>query len=204
MKKKIIGLVVCILLFIYFIGGVIYNFVIDKSIENNLNEVKKSNTIRYYNYLLYEDDLDIYVSEFDKLKKNLESEEINYKEYAYSISKMFLIKIYSLGNLDNKYDVKGTEFIYPDAVENFKLNITNTLNKYVEDNSDNNRKQELPIVKSVNIVSDEKVTFKIDEKELDAYKIQAEIDYEKDLDYDKKAELIIVKDDKYLYIVEKN
>ena len=203
MKKKIFGLVICTLLFIYFVGGVIYNLVLDKDI-NDKNEIKTSNTIKGYDYLLYEDDLDIYVSEFDNLKKNLEGKEVNYKEYAYSISKMFLIKIYSLDNVDNKYDVKGTEFIYPDARENFKLNITNTLNKYIEDNSDNDRKQDLPIVKSVNILRDEEITFKIGEEEYDAYKIETEIEYEKNLEYDEKAELIIVKKDKYLYIVEKN
>ena len=29
-------------------------------------------------------------------------------------------------------------------------------------------------------------------------------EYEKNLDYDNKAEIIIIKEDKYLYIVEKN
>lgn len=203
MKNKLIGLVICIVLFIYFFGGVIYNFVLDKPIKDK-SEVKSSNTIKGYEYLLYDDDLDIYKSEFNKLKKNLESKKIDYEEYAKSISKMFLIKLYSLDNLDNKYDIKATEFIYPDAIENFKLNVINTLNKYIEDNSEGNRKQELPIVNSVEVNSFEEVKFEISEKEYDAYKINLNIEYNKDLGYDKKAELIIVKSDKYLYIVEKN
>lgn len=203
MKNKLIGLVICIVLFIYFFGGVIYNFVLDKPIKDK-SEVKSSNTIKGYEYLLYDDDLDIYKSEFNKLKKNLESKKIDYEEYAKSISKMFLIKLYSLDNLDNKYDIKATEFIYPDATENFKLNVINTLNKYIEDNSEGNRKQELPIVNSVEVNSFEEVKFEISEKEYDAYKINLNIEYNKDLGYDKKAELIIVKSDKYLYIVEKN
>jgi len=203
MKKKIIGLVICIILFVYFVGGVIYNFVLDKPSMDNI-KVKSSNTIKGYEYLLYSDDLDIYKNEFNKLKKNLENKDINYKEYANSISKMFLIKIYSLDNLDNKYDVKGIEFIYPDSVENFKLNITNTLNKYIEDNSEGDRKQELPIVEDVEVNNLEETVFEIGEVEYDAYKINANIKYIKDLGYDKEAELIIIKSDKYLYIVEKN
>ena len=203
MKNKLIGLVICIVLFIYFFGGVIYNFVLDKPIKDKI-VVKSSNTIKGYEYLLYDDDLDIYKSEFNKLKKNLESKKIDYEEYAKSISKMFLIKLYSLDNLDNKYDIKATEFIYPDAIENFKLNVINTLNKYIEDNSEGNRKQNLPIVNSVEVNSFEEVKFEISEKEYDAYKINLNIEYNKDLGYDKKAELIIVKSDKYLYIVEKN
>jgi len=204
MKNKIIGLVVCIMLFIYFFGGVIYNFILDKPSKENIKEIKSSNTIKGYEYLLYDDDLDIYKNEFEVLKKNLESKKIDYEEYAKSISKMFLIKLYSLNNMDNKYDIKGTEFIYPEARENFELNIVNTLNKYVEDNSDGKRKQVLPTVSGIEIISFEETKFKISEEEYDAYKINLNIKYIKDLGYDEKAELIIVKSDKYLYIVEKN
>ena len=204
MKNKIIGLVICTILFIYFLGGVIYTFVLDKPNKENIKEIKSSNTIKGYEYLLYDDDLEIYKSEFNILKKNLESKEIDYEEYAKSISKMFLIKLYSLDNINNKYDIKGTEFIYPDAIENFKLNITNTLNKYIVDNSDGKRKQDLPIVKNVESNSIDEMKFKIGEKEYDAFKINLIIDYIEDLGYDKKAELIIVRSDKNLYIVEKN
>ena len=203
MKSKVIGLVICIILFTYFLGGIIYNFVLDKPI-NNIKEIKTSNTIKGYEYLLYDDDLDIYKTEFNKLKKNLESKKINFEEYAKSISKMFLIKLYSLGNLDNKYDVNTTEFIYPDVIENFKLNVVNTLNKYIEDNSEGKRKQDLPIVNNVILNSFEETKFEISEKEYDAYKINLNIEYNEDLGYDKKAELIIIKSDRYLYIVEKN
>jgi len=203
MKKKIIGLAICILLFIYFFGGVIYNFVLDKPRKEDI-QVNSSNTIKGYEYLLFEDDLDIYKSEFKILKKNLENKNINYEEYAKSISKMFLMKLYSLDKLDNKYDINSTEFIHPDAIENFKLNILNTLNKYIEDNSDGNRKQILPIVSKVEVNCFEEIRFDIGEDEYDAYKVNLKIDYIKDLGYDKKAELIIIKSDKYLYIVEKN
>ena len=200
MKNKIIGLVICVMLFIYFFGGVIYNFVLDKP-KDNIKEVKSSNTIKGFEYLLYDDDLDIYKKEFGILKKNLESKKIDYEEYANSISKMFIIKLYSLSNLDNKYDIKAKEFVYPDARENFELN---TLNKYIEDNSDGKRKQVLPTVSDIEIENIEETKFKISEEEYDAYKINLNIKYVKDLGYDEKAELIIVKSDKYLYIVEKN
>ena len=202
MKKKI-GLVICVILFIYFIGGILYNFFL-KGLLNKDEIVITSNTIKNYEYLLYDDDIDIYKTEYNNLKKNLESINIDYEEYAKSISKMFLIKLYSLDNLVNKYDINTIEFIYPNAVENFKLNILNTLNKYIEDNSEGNRKQELPIVKKVNVGSIDEINYKIGDIEYDAYKINASIEYVKDLGYDNKAELIIVKSDKYLYIVEKN
>lgn len=204
MKKKIIILFICIILFIYFVGGIVYNFVLKKDVSIKEHIVKSTNTIKNYDYLLYDDDLDIYIKEFKNLKKNLESDKINYEDYAYSISKMFIIQIYSLGNINNKYNVKGTEFVYPDAIDNFKLNILNTLNKYIEDNSDGDRKQVLPIVKNVDTYNLEEISYKIGDEEFDAYKIKLSIEYIKDLGYDNEAELILVKKDKYLYIVEKN
>ena len=200
-KKKVIGLLVCSILFLYFLGGIVYNFAFKK---DKTEEKKVGITIKDFEYILYEDDIKIYKDEFNKLKFNLESDEIDYKEYAYSISKMFIIDLYNLDNKINKYDVGGIDFVIPDARDNFRLNVENTLNKYIKDNSDGDRKQELPRVKEVTIDSDEEIKFNIGDVEYDAYKIKLSIIYDKDLEYDNKAELIIVRSDKYLYVVEKN
>lgn len=202
-KNKIIGLVLCSTLFIYFVGGIIYNFT---GKDDKINKKKQDNSIviKGFDYILYDSDLEIYKEEFKKLKSNLENKDINYKEYAYSISKMFIIDLYSLDNKLNKYDVGGIDFVYPSAKENFRLNVENTLNRYVKDNSDGNREQDLPEVKSVTIESHEEIKFSVGEEEYNAYKIKLDIEYIKDLEYDKEAELIIVRSDKYLYVVEKN
>ena len=142
--------------------------------------------------------------EFKKLKKNLESSNINYTEYAESISKMFVMDLYSLEAKKNMYDVGGVQFVYPDIRDNYKLNVTNTLYKYMKDNSDGKREQDLPMVKSVSIKNEDETKYKIGEEEFDGYKINLDIEYVKDLEYDKSAEIILVKKDKYLYIVEKN
>ncbi len=201
MKRKIL-LIICIILFVYFSGGIIYNFIRK---EDSVVEKKEDYiTIKGYNYLLSENDSDIYKEEFNKLKNNLESENIDYKEYAESISKLFLIDLYSLDNKKNKYDVGGVEFVYPEIVDNYKLNVEDTLYRYMIDNSSGKREQDLPMVKNV-IVKDTKDTkFKIKDNELDGYKITLDIEYEEDLGYDNKAEIIVVKEDKLLYIVEKN
>ena len=203
MKIKKIALIIFSLLLIYFVGGIIYSFAskedkkINKKVDNGI-------AIKGYNYILYEDDPKIYKDEFKILKNNLESEKINYNEYAKSISKMFIIDLYSLNLKKNMYDVGGIDFIYPEAQDNYKLNVQNTLYKYMEDNSEGKRKQELPEVKNVKINEVEETTYKIKEKEYDAYKINVDIEYVKDLEYDKKAELILIKDGEYIHIVEKN
>ena len=45
---------------------------------------------------------------------------------------MFLIDLYNLDNKKNMYDVGGVIFVFPDARENYKLNVSNTLYKYMK------------------------------------------------------------------------
>lgn len=204
-KNKKFWLIICSIALLYFIGGIVY-VNLDRgniSVKNN-NNVDKGISVKGFDYILYEDDIDIYKDEFKKLKKNLESSNINYTEYAESISKMFVMDLYSLEAKKNMYDVGGVQFVYPDIRDNYKLNVTNTLYKYMKDNSDGKREQDLPMVKSVNIKNEDETKYKIGEEEFDGYKINLDIEYVKDLEYDKSAEIILVKKDKYLYIVEKN
>lgn len=204
MKKKKIGIVVCFILLIYFIGGIFYNIFLDRSDTKKKNNVNQNLQIKGFEYLLNDDETELFKSEFKKLKNNLESSNINYNEYALSISKMFIIDLYTLNNKKNMYDVGGVQFVYPDARENFKLNVENTLYKYMEDNSDGKRVQDLPEVSNVEVTSDEVYEYTIGEEKYKGYKINLDISYVKDLEYDAKAELILVKVDEYLYIVEKN
>lgn len=204
MKKKKIGIVVCSILLIYFLGGIFYNIFVDRSDTKKNNNVNNSVQIKGFEYLSNDSDTDLFKNEFKKLKNNLESSNINYNEYALSISKMFIIDLYTLNNKNNMYDVGGVQFVYPEARENFKLNVENTLYKYMEDNSDGKREQDLPEVSNVEVTSDEVYEYTIGEEKYEGYKINLDISYVKDLEYDAKAELILVKVDKYLYIVEKN
>ena len=205
MNKKKIGIVICLILLIYFVGGIIYNFtgLSDRKKEKS-KVVDNSIQIRGFEYICSDNETELYKNEFKSLKNNLESSSINYLEYAHSISKMFIIDLYTLKNKTNMYDVGGVDFVYPDSRENYKLNVSNTLYKYMEDNSDGKRMQKLPQVSEVVITSDEEIDFKIGNEKLEGYKINVDITYVEDLEYDAKAEVILVKKDKYLYIVEKN
>ena len=204
-KNKKFWLIISSIALLYFIGGIVYiNLDRDSGNVKNNKNLDKGISIKGFDYILYEDDIDIYKDEFKKLKKNLESSNVNYTEYAESISKMFVMDLYSLEAKKNMYDVGGVQFVYPDIRYNYKLNVTNTLYKYMKDNSDGKREQDLPMVKSVSIKNEDETKYKIGEEEFDGYKINLDIEYVKDLEYDKSAEIILVKKDKYLYIVEKN
>lgn len=198
MKKSLI-VIALVLGLIYSIGG-IYFYFFDK---NNTNKITNISSIKGYNYILKSNATQLMKEEFNLLKNNLESEKINEEEYALSIAKLFIIDIYTLDNKINKYDIGGVDYVMPLGIESLKLNITDTLYKYIEDNTNNKRKQELPEVKSILVEETEITEMKIDEEVYEAYKINLSWDYVKDLEYDKFGEVIVVKDNNKYFVAEK-
>lgn len=201
MKKKII-LFLCILIFVYAAGGTIY-YIATREKKDDKPIVTNKDTIKGYDYTLKSNATKLYEDEFKTLKANLEG-NINYDEYAVSIAKLFIIDLYTINNKINKYDTGGVSFVYPDGRNNYKLNVQDTIYKYVEDNTDGKRTQNLPEVSSVIVKDSKKDTYKIGNNSFEAYKINLEWSYVQDLGYDKTGEIILIKKDKNIYVVEKN
>ena len=199
-KRKVLIVIIAILILL---AGTFAVYKIMNPKKENTKITKKLDSIKGFDYVLEDRDTELYKDEFKSLKTNLESKSIDYKEYAKSIAKMFIIDLYTINNKVNKYDVGGLEFVHPDALENYELNVKDTLYKYVDDNSYGDREQELPEVSSIKVDNIKESTYKIGENEIDSYELSLSWDYVKDLEYDSKATIIIVKKDKYLYIVEK-
>ena len=198
MKKFI--LIILFMILIYSVGGIYYIEYVYK--DNNEPVVKNLAEIEGYPYSLNSNASKLYKDEFNILKDNLEN-NYNEEEYIKSISKLYIIDLYSLKNKLNKYDI-NVDFIYPDIVSNYRLNIENTLYKYLENNSDGNRNQELPVVSNVIIdeMLDEK--YSLNKENVPCKKVNVTIEYENDLGYDKSGTITLVKQDKYYYIVEYN
>lgn len=195
-RKIIISLIVIILIAI--IGLIVYKTVFNNSQE----EVKIIKSIKDYDYNLKENETELYKTEFNELDKILSKKNVDYEEYAKSIAKLFIIDFYTLDNKLSKNDIGGTEFIKEDMRDNFIEEARSTFYKYVE--VIDGRTQELPEVSSITDVSVEKTEFKYSDKTIDenAYKVSISWDYVEDLGYEKEASMIIVKQDKKLYIVE--
>lgn len=162
------------------------------------------NEIVGYGIKIDENDTKLYQEEYEKLKNNLEQTSINMEEYAKSIAKLYTIDLYTINNKINKYDVGGLEFIYEKAKENYITNVTDTLYKYVTDNSNNKREQELPEVSSINVDSIEETQYKIEDTTFNAYKINLSWNYIKNLGYDASSEVIVINENDRLYVVEEN
>ena len=198
MRKKLL-IIALLLLFIYSVGGIYFYFFDNKTQEKIIN----INSIEGYEYTLKSSATEIMKQEFNILKENLESSAVNKEEYAVSIAKLFIIDLYTMNNKLNKYDVGGSDYIYKNAVANYKLSVTDTLYKYLEDNIDGKRKQVLPEVSSIELVEITESELEIDEKVYFGYKVNLNWEYIADLEYDREAEIIIIEDSNILYIAEK-
>ncbi len=206
-KKSIIFVLIIVLVMVLIGCSLFFLF---KGDDPKPQEVVKTtlSTLDQYGYTLDDLDTELYKTEFNTLKANLESETINYEEYASSIAKLFAIDLYTISNKLNKYDIGGVEFIFPSARENFQLKVEDTIYRYVEDNSKGTRKQDLPTVSKVSATAKTtKYTYKPDsdksiKKEYEGYSVKVSIEYEKKLDYPSSLELTIIKEDNMLYIAE--
>jgi len=200
-KKQDIKVIVLFILMGLLLFGIVgykaYNdFFKDKS------PTKKLISLDLYGYTLKERDITLYKNNFKGLEKILNENPINYEEYAKSISKLFIIDVFTLSNKVSSTDIGGLEFVHKDLKENFKENMGNSLYRNIKINLDGKRKQTLPEVASIEVsdVFETKYTYK--KVEYDAYLVSLKWTYTKENDYQKKIKLTLIKDNDILYIVK--
>ena len=76
--------------------------------------------------------------------------------------------------------------------------------KYIMDNTNGDREQELPLVSEIFVKNVEESTYKIGDDDLPSYEITMNWLFERDLGYDVDAKLILVKDGEYISVVEES
>lgn len=171
------------------------------------NEEKKEiaivDNIEKYGYTLYDNKSEVYKNKFNELKEVLNQEEVNEEEYAQVLSELFAIDFYNLNNKVTNTDIGGLEFIHPIAKEEFTLAAKDTIYKYVESNVYGGRNQELPEVTAAEASLIENKKFESEKvSDENAYEVQVDISYKKDLEYPTNITLTIVHNENKLYIVE--
>lgn len=212
MKKVIVGILMVLVLALVCFGCY---FIYDKYIDvDNYKAGKpvevaaKIDSIKGYNYELYEDSTELYKSLYYELKDVLEAETIDEAKYAEVISKMFITDFYTLSTKVTNQDVGGLEFIYSSNKDNFKLKASDTLYKYIESNVYGDRTQKLPEVSEfVTCVSkvdgynynDKDTGLKIFDTK--SYIVNVTWKYKEDLGYQTKATIRLVHEDNVLSIV---
>lgn len=202
-KKNKIVLIILSTLIILTIVVIILSLLAKKNNkEENVNEIKKVDIIDKYGYYLEEDATEYYKKLYEELKNITNKDEVNYEEYAKIVAKLFVADVFNLDNKVASSDIGGLQFIYPDFKEDFiKINQTG-LYSNIKSNIYNDRIQELPIVNNVEISKIKETTFNYNDKKYDGYEIELNISYEKDLSYPTSYTLILIKENKYLYVAK--
>lgn len=202
MKKKYKRLIILFVVIALLAIGcfLIFKMLKKDDVQENVNVV---DSISEYGYNLDDRDTELMKSTYEELKNILNSDEIDYEKYADTLARLFVIDLFTMNNKINKYDVGGTEYVYPDAIENFKLNVEDTIYKHMENNSSGKRKQNLPEVSSIDVLSAEVGEYTIgDTDTFDAYIVDLAWEYASDLGYDDNATVTLVKMEDKLYVVE--
>ena len=199
-KKLIIILIILVILVVC--GWYLINNFTDKG--KTRNAVKVIDEIAEYGYTLDENETDLYKDLFHQLSKTLSKDNVDEKEYAELVVKLFVADFYNLDNKITKNDIGGTQFVHSEAVDNFVLKAKDTFYKGVKSDVYGDRKQDLPVVEEISLDEVNYTTFTLNEEEVDAYSVTLNWKYEDDLGYEDEKEFILVHEDKKLSIVQMN
>ena len=193
--QKVIGFMMLLLI----ISMVVYVVLI--LLPNKKTNMSPDDTIKF-GYTSYKRDTKSYKDTFDSLGKVLDKEPIDYEEYAKYLSELFIIDFYTLDNKNDKNDIGGIQFIYDDLKDNFILNASDTVYKYIK-NITSSKNRQLPVVSKINVSDISENTYKIENTEYSSYIVTLDWSYEKDYGYETSTKITLIKKDNKLFIVEK-
>ena len=190
--QKVIGFMMLLLI----ISMVVYVVLI--LLPNKKTNMSPDDTIKF-GYTSYKRDTKLYKDTFDSLGKVLDKEPIDYEEYAKYLSELFIIDFYTLDNKNDKNDIGGIQFIYDDLKDNFILNASDTVYKYIK-NITSSKNRQLPVVSKINVSDISENTYKIENTEYSSYIVTLDWSYEKDYGYETSTKITLIKKDNKLFI----
>lgn len=197
MKKKYKILMIVIIFIAVILSGVIIyqKFFYKEPVDTPVNTVTVTNTIDEYGYTLEDRDTALFEEKFHELETLLNQEEFGQEEYVSLVSQLFIIDFYTIDNKISRYDIGGLEYVYTDAVASLKSVAQNSIYKTVENNLDNTRTQDLPIVTSITVdsISDYEYIMP-DESTVSGYRVALSWTYTENLGYDTEGVLVLIPD----------
>ena len=194
-KKRVLAVIL--------ISGVMLGLFLFKPKQTYLQVVTVSGEINGYNYTLESNTTRLYKKYYKELQKELSNNTIDEKNYATLISKLFVIDYYTLDNKVTNMNIGGVQFIHSNLKNDFIMDSTNTMYKYIKNNLYKNRKQELPEVNDVQIKMLKEMKYENNNyQDNNGYEVIITVGYVKDYGYPKKVKLTLIHEDKKLSIVE--
>ena len=133
----------------------------------------------------------------------MKNENYEEEDYAKLVAQLLVVDFYDLDNKISKNDVGGVQFIYEPVRENFVLEASETVYKYVENNLDGDRKQSLPQVVDSEVVSIADSSYKSDDiNDATAFLVTVKVSYKKDLGYPTNIAVKLIHSNDKLEVVE--
>lgn len=193
-KKKVI-IISLILVLLVIIGVGVGIVLMNKDDTKTIVEIKELDNLGDYNYKLTDRDSDYFKSEFEVLKKIVNSKEIDEEAYVTQVARMFIIDLYTMSTKVNKYDIGGLEYYHDTKKNMYEQKVMDTLYSTMLDDTYGDRTQVLPEIKSVETVSTEKTSYMLGETEVEGYLVKLKMTYVSDMGYDTEASLVVCKEE---------
>ncbi len=198
-KKKITVFIIIIILIIAAIIGAV--ILLNKDNHEDTIKVESVDKIKGYDYELQSNATKYYSELFGELKEVLEADDIDEAKYAEVVTKLFVADFFNLDNKLSKNEVGGLQFVYKDFRNDFVKLASSSIYKNVESNLYGNRKQNLPVVTKVSVERGTSESFAYGDKtDNEAYKVNFEIEYEEDLDYQTSGTVTLIHSNKKLEV----
>lgn len=200
--------ILILILTILFIGLVVWLVTMAKDIfktKTTVKETKIVDEVKDYGYYLTDNNSEYFKTLYEELKKVLNADELNDEKYAECIAKLFTADFYDLNSKLSKSDVGGTQFVVSEYKDTFvkSANSYGGIYYYVESDLYDERTQELPIVKSVDVVSTKVTSYKYEKiNDTNAYIVTLNVTYEKDLGYPKTVTVTVAHNNNRIEVVE--
>lgn len=189
-KLKIV-IVLLVLIIIAMTSFIVYK----KFIKNDdvTSKVKVVHKIDKYGYYLEDNAPKEYKDMYYQLQDVLNAKKLDEEAYAKLVARMVVFDFYNIDNKISKNNIGGVQFILESYRNNFILEASETVYKYVEHNIYGDRTQKLPKVTKTVVQDLKKATYTYNDiKDDNCYVIKVDVTYEEDLGYPISVEVKLV------------
>ena len=206
-RIKKVNILIVILVIIFIVLAIIIGSLAKDILKKDkvVSEPAVVDKIDSYGYYITDRSTSYFKELYEKLKSELQKEEVDEKEYASLIGQLFAADFYDLDSKAGKSDVGGVQFIYDKFQETFIKEASDSEGMYYYIKSDvyGDRKQTLPKVKSVDVTSVKNTTFTNKKyKDEKAYEVKLKVTYNTDMGYPTNVTVILAHNGIKLEIVE--
>ena len=202
-KKGRSSFIILVLLFLLglIVGGAYCLY--HEFFQTDSNQVIVVSKIDDYGYYLNSNTTKLYQKYYKQLENELKDSKIDEESYVTLLSQLFTIDFYTLSNKLTNRDIGGIQFVSSSLQERFKEEASNSIYKYVRNNTGKNRQQTLPeVVKSTVLDVEEEEYSHKDFKDSNGFQTTVELEYKEDLGYPKTLKLFFIHEENKLVLVE--